>query len=129
MQIFEKIITVAKSDLDRLDHVNNVRYIQWVNQIAKEHWLHNTSDDINKNYHWVVLSHYIEYKSPAVLDDTLQISTFVEKAEGVISTRIVEMHNSKTNKLVVKCKSKWCFMKSKINRPTRITTEIANLFN
>jgi len=128
MQIFEKLITVTKSDLDRLEHVNNVRYLQWICDIAKEHWLQNTSDDINKNFHWVVLSHYIEYKSSAILNAQIKIKTFVKKSEGVTSTRIVEMYHLETNKLIVKSESNWCFMNSKTKRPARITPEIVNLF-
>ena len=73
MQIFEKLITVTKTDLDELNHVNNVRYVEWVNNIAKEHWLKNASEDMLKNYIWVVTKHCIEYKNAAYLNDLLKI--------------------------------------------------------
>jgi acyl-CoA thioester hydrolase len=129
MQIFEKLITVTIDDLDELSHVNNVRYIKWVNDVAKEHWLQNASQEICEKYFWVLISHHIEYKNSALLNDIIKIKTYVIKTEGVTSTRIVEMYHNKTQKLLIKSETKWCLMSSKTLRPTRINSEIANLFN
>ncbi len=129
MQIFEKLITVTKDDLDELNHVNNVRYVKWVNDVAKEHWLQNASEDICKEYFWVLISHNIEYKNSALLNDIIKLKTYVIKTEGVTSTRIVEMYHNKTQKLLIKSETKWCLMSSKTLRPTRINLEIVNLFN
>ena len=38
MTVFEVTHTVISDDLDDLLHVNNVRYVQWVQDIAKAHW-------------------------------------------------------------------------------------------
>ena len=129
METFEKLITVIKDDLDELNHVNNVRYVKWVNDIAKEHWLQNASKDICEKYFWVLLKHNIEYKNSALLNDIVKLKTYVIKAEGVTSTRIVEMYQYKTQKLLVKSETSWCLMSFKTMRPTRINSEIANLFN
>lgn len=129
MDIFEYQITVTKDDIDELNHVNNVRYVEWVNEVAKLHWLQNTSKKINNSFYWVLLNHNIAYKSSAFLNDNITLKTFVLKSEGVKSIRIVEIYNSKTNKLLVKSETLWCLIESKTNRPTRITDEIVNLFN
>ena len=39
MQIFETSRIVKTNDLDELNHVNNIRYVEWVQNIAKAHWL------------------------------------------------------------------------------------------
>ncbi|MDB9721118.1 acyl-CoA thioesterase [Winogradskyella sp.] len=129
MQIFKKKITVSKEDLDDLNHVNNVRYVQWVQDIAKEHWLTYATKDILATYSWFLVNHFIEYKNQALLGDTLLIKTYVPKAEGVSTVRHVEISNAKTEQLIVKSKAKWCLINSKTQRPTRITKEIADLFN
>lgn len=129
MQTLEKLITVNETDLDDLNHVNNVRYIEWANEIAKEHWLHNASDQMVKEYFWVMLSNFIEYKSSALLHDVVHLKTYIKKSEGVTSTRIVEMYHSETGKLLAKSETNWCFMNNKTKRPARVTPEINNLFN
>ena len=129
MQVFKKTITVSKEDIDDLNHVNNVRYVQWVQDIAKEHWLTYVSKEILETYSWFLVNHFIEYKSQALLGDKLLIKTYVPKVEGVSTIRHVEITNSETNQLIVNSKAKWCLINSKTQRPARITSEIAKLFN
>lgn len=128
MQIFEKTITVSTKDLDDLNHVNNVRYVQWIQDIAKEHWLTYVSKEVLESYSWFLVNHFIEYKSQALLGDKLLLKTFVPKVEGVSTIRHVEIVNTKTQQLIVSSKAKWCLINTKTQRPTRITPEIANLF-
>ena len=129
MQTFEQLITVSQDDLDDLNHVNNVRYVQWVQDIAKAHWLKNASKEILDNYFWVVVSHHIEYKSSALLNDVIQLKTYVTKSEGVTSTRVVEMYHKETRKLLVKAETVWCLIGTKSKRPVRIHKEIVSLFS
>ena len=129
MQIYAQDITVVNDDLDQLNHVNNVRYVQWVQDIAEAHWQQNASEQILNNYFWVLLSHYIDYKSQARLNDVISIKTFVETSQGVTSTRRVEMYHKNSNKLIVSSVTKWCLIASKTNKPTRITQDIAALFD
>ena len=129
MQVFKKTITVSKEDIVDLNHVNNVRYVQWVQDIAKEHWLTYVSKEILETYSWFLVNHFIEYKSQALLGDKLLIKTYVPKVEGVSTIRHVEITNSETNQLIVNSKAKWCLINSKTQRPARITSEIAKLFN
>jgi len=129
MQIYEKLLTVGQDDLDELNHVNNVRYVKWVNDVAKEHWLQFATKAILNDFFWVLINHSIEYKSSAILNDVIKLKTYIIKTEGVTSIRAVEMYNNKTAKILVKSETHWCLMNSKTLRPTRINSEIANLFN
>jgi len=129
MLIYEKLITVSIDDLDELNHVNNVRYVQWVNDIAKEHWYQNASQSMLDDYIWVVIKHCIQYKGAAFLNDVLKIKTYVASSEGVTSLRVVEIYNHKTDKLLVSSEINFCLINKQNNRPTRIPDEILNLFS
>ncbi|MBJ6368914.1 acyl-CoA thioesterase [Snuella sedimenti] len=128
MQCYEAILTVTKNDLDDLNHVNNVSYVQWVQNIAKNHWLQKASKSILDTYFWVMVSHFIEYKGEALLNDVIKLKTYITKSEGVKSTRIVEIINERTNELLAKSETTWCLIKSETKKPTRITQDIKNLF-
>ena len=128
MQIFETTLTVTRHDLDELNHVNNIRYVEWVQDIAKAHWQEKASSKIKNNYHWVMLSHYIEYKSAALLNDIIRLKTYIINYEGVKTTRIVEIYNN-TNKLLTKSETTWCLINIETNKPARITPEITHLFS
>lgn len=126
MQVFETFITVTPDDLDELNHVNNVRYVQWVQDVAKQHWQEGASKAVLNHYFWVMLSHFIEYKNPALLGNTLKLKTYVKSYKGATSIRIVEISNETV--LVARSETTWCLMNTQTNRPARITKEITDLF-
>ena len=129
MKTLEKEIIVSKNDLDELNHVNNVIYIHWVQEIAKNHWKSLVSSEIIKNYYWVLLEHQIKYLHPAFLGDKIILKTYIEKTEVVKSNRIVEIYNTDTNKLLVTSKTIWCLINAKTKKPNRITYEIREAFS
>ena len=128
MQSYQKTITVQKDDLDELDHVNNVRYVQWMQDISKEHWMNAASEEMRDGIIWVVMTHHITYKNAAVLNDVIEMRTYIEKSRGAVCTRIVEMHNKKTNELLLKSSTEWCLLNSETYRPTRISKKITEFF-
>ncbi|WP_027067221.1 acyl-CoA thioesterase [Maribacter sp. Hel_I_7] len=125
---FQKEIVVSHDDLDDLNHVNNVRYVQWIQDISKEHWQTVATAKMQQDVIWVVLTHHIEYKRAAVLDDPIVISTHIESSSGAKCVRIVEMKHGKTNKLLVRSSTEWCLLNSKSYRPVRIPEEIKEIF-
>ena len=128
MKIFQQRITVLPGDIDDLNHVNNVVYLQWVQDIATAHWRQIASEDLQKKYSWVVLKHEIEYFNPTYLNDVLIVRTWVGISEGVRSERHVEFYNEESNKLLVKAKTTWCLLLSDSMRPKRIEADILEIF-
>lgn len=129
MQIYTQEITVGVTDLDELQHVNNVQYVQWVQNIAEAHWKSRATDIILKNYFWVLVKHCIQYKSEAKLNDVILLKTYVVKSEGLTSTRKVEMYHKTSGKLIVSSETVWCLMSHDAKKPARIPADIENLFN
>ena len=122
MNAFETKFTVVASDIDELNHVNNVVYIQWIQNIANLHWTQLKQDVDTTAYAWVVIRHEIDYIGQALLGETLVAKTWVGKTEGIRSIRHVEFY--KNNKLVVKAQTTFCLVNAKTFKPTRITDQI-----
>ncbi|MBX2966139.1 MAG: acyl-CoA thioesterase [Cyclobacteriaceae bacterium] len=129
MKVFEQPITVQQHDIDELNHVNNVVYVQWVQDAASAHWLALTTPEMRSKYSWVVIKHEIEYFAPALLNDVLTVKTWVEKSEGVRSERHVEFYRQSNQKPVVRAKTTWCLLDTATMRPRRIEADILNLFH
>ena len=121
-------LTVEEKDLDDLQHVNNVRYLDWIQQISKEHWQHEANASLQKDYVWVVRKHTIKYHSSAILNDQLSLTTQIIDSKGPISVRKVVIKNNKTDKLVVTSETEWCLIDSLSMKPVRIPEAIKNLF-
>jgi acyl-CoA thioester hydrolase len=115
---------VGSKDIDTLNHVNNVVYLEWVNEIAKLHWEQLAKEHV-QDYYWVVRKHVIEYFKPALLNEELTISTWVGASKGALSDRFVEIKFGDT--ILVQVKSTWCLIDAKSHRPKRITEEITQL--
>ena len=128
MRIFESIITVTEKDLDELNHVNNIRYVEWVQEIAKQHWLKKASQDTLENFFWVMTNHCIEYKNEAFLNESIKLKTYIKKYSGATCTRVVEITNNESNTVLAISETKWCLINVKTKRPARITSEITDLF-
>lgn len=128
MKSYSKRITVQESDLDDLNHVNNIRYIEWIQDISKEHWQATVPKPELENYIWVVRHHDITYYGAALLGQKLEIKTNIEKWHGALSQRKVTITNIKNNKVLVSAVTEWCLLNPANNRPTRVPTDIAALF-
>lgn len=121
--IFSYQHKVIKKEIDRLNHVNNVVYVQWIQDIATKHWsILAKNTDLNTKYSWVVVRHEIDYKKQAVLDDNLTIKTWVGETSGVTSIRNVEIFRGDT--LIAKAKTTWCLIDNSSLKPTRIKDNI-----
>ena len=128
-EIFTQKRTVTKNDLDDLEHVNNVRYVQWIQDIAKEHWEVRATQQLKDEFIWVVIRHEIDYKKQAFLGDEILIETYVGETTFVTSERFVNVKNAQTNEVLVAAKSSWCLLDAKSKRPTKITEDLRTVFH
>ena len=122
MSVFKTNYTVVTSNIDELNHVNNVVYLQWIQDIANLHWNELKEGVDTAAYVWVVIRHEIDYLNQALLGDTLLAKTWVVKTAGLKSIRHVEFYRN--NKLLVKAQTTFCLLHAKSFKPTRITDEI-----
>ena len=122
---FQHSFYVKSRDIDNLNHVNNVVYLQWVNEISGKHWNILSTVEVNKKYFWVVLRHEIDYLQSAILNDKITIYTWVGESSGVRSIRYVHIY--KDDILLAKAQTTWCLIDVKTQRPTRINNDIKDL--
>jgi acyl-CoA thioester hydrolase len=128
MKPFEQILQVEKVHLDELNHVNNVQYLQWVQDIAGAHWQSLIIGKKESFGLWVVRSHHIEYKRQAKLGDALRILTHVELTAGFMSERKVHFYLGDSSTLVAQCSTQWCYLDPTTQKLLRIPEEIHDLF-
>jgi acyl-CoA thioester hydrolase len=120
-------LVVSDNDIDQLGHANNVVYLRWAQDVAAAHWNNIANESVQKEMIWVVLRHEIDYKKQALAGETLLLYTWVTDAEGVRSTRHVEICNAK-GEIVALVKTTWCLVDPVTRRPKRIPDEIKKLF-
>jgi len=124
---FTYTLKVEPRHIDTLMHVNNVVYLQWVNDISEKHWDELAKHGLKEKYVWVVLRHELDYLNEAVLGDELILHTWIGESKGVKSVRHVEI--SKGEMLLLRAASTWCLIDAKTLRPTRIKNDILDILN
>ena len=127
-EIYQKYITVSEDDLDDQQHVNNVRYVQWIQDVAQEHWESRASEEQKAGLAWVVVRHEIDYKMEALLNDEILLETRIIDTTHVTSIREVVIKNNDSGKLLAKAKTTWCLLDQKTKKPQRISDELKQIF-
>ena len=116
--IFETQIQVTQQHIDANNHVNNVQYVHWVEEIAGAHWdfvKHKTEfpDDI-----WMLVDHHIQYKKQVYLGDVITVRTYPKPPEGIRQPRKVEFYCNDV--LVVDSLTLWVFVDKETQRVKRL---------
>lgn len=122
---FTYTLIISENDIDTLNHVNNVTYLNWVQNAAQKHWSLLSNNDIDNKYVWVVIRHEIDYFLPAMLNDVITVATYIGDSYGVKSERFVEIRRE--DKLLAKAKTIWCLLDKKTMKPVKFPSEILNI--
>ena len=117
---FKLEITVPAEAIDGLGHVNNVVYVQWVQDVAEAHWQHNSTDEMLQKYAWVALENHMKYFAPAYEGEKIIAETWVQKFEGVRSIREVEIYRVSDGKKLASSVTNWCLLDMQTRKPLRI---------
>ncbi|MCF2874219.1 MULTISPECIES: acyl-CoA thioesterase [unclassified Tenacibaculum] len=125
MNLYEKKLIVTSKDIDEYNHVNNVVYVQWMQDASNAHWNQLIKNVPKPDYVWFVIRHEVDYKNQAVLGDEITVRTWVGKTEGIKSVRHFEIY--KEELLLVKSQTTFCLLDAETKRPRRITKEVTNL--
>jgi acyl-CoA thioester hydrolase len=119
-------IGIDPADIDFMGHVNNARYLGWVQDAVLSHWQSLAPPDAVAKYLWVALKHEITYRKPAFLDDQVIATVVLEKVQGARS--FYETLIKRGEDVLAEVKSSWCCIDAVTHRPARIASEVAAHF-
>jgi acyl-CoA thioester hydrolase len=126
---FEQPIAVLPQDIDLFDHVNNVVYVRWVQEISTAHWNASATEAEKAAIGWVVVRHEIDYMNPARLGDDIVAKTWVGVAEKSLFERHAEFVRTRDQKVLARARSLWCPIDLKTLRPMRVGADIYRRFS
>lgn len=127
---FRHPITVPSEAIDRLGHVNNVVYVQWMQDAAISH-----SDSVGCSQatfelgaHWVARTHQIEYLRPAFEGEELHVLTWVADFRKVRSTRKYKFVRNSDGIILATAETDWVYVNAQSGKPQSIPVSIQELF-
>lgn len=120
--------TAGPEHIDFNGHVNNMVWLQWVQEIAGVHWEAVAPPEHKAAYVWFVLRHEIDYRGNIFEGETVTARTFIpDPPQGARFVRCVDFTNA-AGKAIVQVRSTWAMIDKVSGRPQRITQEIAAPF-
>ena len=127
---YTKIITIPNSAIDENEHVNNVVYVQWMQDIAAEHYAAIGGVEAQgPEAAWFIREHRIEYLLPAFEGEEIEIRTWVENIRRVRSLRKYEFARKSDGKVLVRGETDWVFIDIKTGSPRAIPDNVTDVFS
>jgi acyl-CoA thioester hydrolase len=125
---FNTIIKVEEQHLDDLNHVNNVIYVQWMQDIAAQHWNTYVPEKLKEEVLWMIRRHEIDYYNQAFLHDELHMKTYTGDYTNTTWKRHYEIIRPADNKKIINAASIWIALDKKTQRIRRIDDELMQTF-
>jgi acyl-CoA thioester hydrolase len=118
-------------DIDTANHVNNAVYFSYIEdcgmQVA-DHYGWPLSRSQAAGWAAVAREHHIEYKQPALLDDELEISTWVAPNGRISADRFYNITRPRDGLQLAQARTRWVWIDLQTGRPIRIPTDFVNDF-
>ena len=130
-KIYSYRFTIPTEANDENGHVNNVAYVQWMQDVAT---MHSDAQGCTRELYqrldssWIARSHHIEYLRPAFAGDEIEIQTWVCNLKRASSLRRYRFLNAAKQTVLAQAETDWVYVNSTTGRPRKIDTEVCEAF-
>ena len=130
-QLFEQIIQVQDEHLDLLGHVNNVTYVQWMQDVALAHTTAlglGLDDFIAMNHAMVASEHHVKYRKACVQGDELIIRTWLGELTAFSSIRHYLIYRPKDRSVVFQANTLWVCVEISTGKLKRLSPTFTHTY-
>ena len=128
---FDFRLVAAQGDVDELGHISNLTYLRWVTDAAKAH-----SDSVGLDWDaynrigalFVVRKHEIVYLRPALGDDKITVTTWIDNVKAATSLRETRIVRDAGHVELAHAKTLWVLVDANTRRPCRIPSVVQQAF-
>ncbi len=127
--MFEMTLRVGPADIDELGHLNNVRYVQWVQDVAVAHSAARGLDYAayaKLGGVFVLRRHEADYLRSILEGTVLTARTWLSNRRGVQVDRHIEFLQD--GAVVFRSLTRWVYIDTNAKRPARIPNVVAEAF-
>jgi len=131
MRLFTLPVQATERDIDGNGHVNNIVYVQWMQDVAIAHSAAAgcTAATNAAGCTWVARSHHIEYLRPAFAGDRILVQSWIVDATRKSSSmRRYRMVRESDGAALAKGETLWVFIDTQSGRPRTIPPEVIGCF-
>ena len=128
--VFTDTFLVDDQFIDGNGHVNNVAYVQWMQDVAVAHFFSRVDrcETEKLGCTWFARSHNVEYLTPAFAGDEVRVSTWIVNWRRVRSIRKYRFERVGDGQVLAIGETDWVFVDVTTSRPRTIPDEIRSRF-
>lgn len=122
--IFDLKIKVKPEHIDVLGHVNNVVYVQWMQDVATAHIETlgvGLTQYLEMQHAMVAVEHHVQYRKAALLNDDIILRTWFNDINALYSFRQYAFFRESDQSLLFTGSTKWACIEIASGRPKRMS--------
>jgi acyl-CoA thioester hydrolase len=131
-RIFASHFTVPEDAIDVQGHVNNLKYVAWMQDVAIAHsagqgWPMDRYMSLGLG--WVVRSHFIKYIRPAFAGQSLSLYTWIGGFSPRSSPRKYLFWRAADQTVLAEAETMWVFIDLQKGHPCHVPAEVRDSFD
>lgn len=120
---FTRRFTAGPEHIDVMGHVNNAVWVQWVQDMATQHWDAVARPEDQAAVVWLVVRHEIDYRGNIGPGESVTGETWIEgEGRGAKSLRRVDFTDA-NGRVLVSAATTWAMLDRETLRPLRVRAE------
>ncbi|MDQ8935702.1 acyl-CoA thioesterase [Acinetobacter rudis] len=128
---FDLPYQVQEKDIDVLGHVNNVVYVQWMQDIATAHVDSlglGLKQYLELKHAMVAVEHQVQYRKAALLGEHLILRTWLSDLNALYSTRQYVFFRPSDQSIIFTGQTKWACVEIATGRPKRLSPSFTQAY-
>ena len=122
--VFDLEMTVQTEHIDRLGHVNNVVYMQWMQQVATAHIDSlglGLKEYLELKHAMVAVEHHVQYRKAAFEGEKIVLRTWLNEINALYSFRQYVFYRPQDQTVLFSGNTKWACVEIATGRPKRMS--------
>ncbi len=129
--IFDLKIQVQSQHIDVLGHVNNVMYVQWMQDVAAVHIETlglGLTQYLELKHAMVAVEHHVQYRKAALEGDEIILRTWLDDINALYSFRQYAFYRPKDQSVLFVGNTKWACIEIATGRPKRMSPSFTQAY-
>ena len=129
--IFDLRITVQPEHIDVLGHVNNVMYIQWMQDVAAAHIERlglGLAQYLELKHAMVAVEHHVQYRKAALEGEEIILRTWLDDINALYSFRQYAFYRPNDQSILFVGNTKWACIEITTGRPKRMSPSFTHAY-
>ena len=122
--VFDLEMTVQAEHIDRLGHVNNVVYMQWMQQVATAHIDSlglGLKEYLELKHAMVAVEHHVQYRKAAFEGEKIILRTWLNEINALYLFRQYVFYRTQDQAVLFSGNTKWACVEIATGRPKRMS--------